>query len=165
VVEYDAAIAALTIGIDLLVESMERGPGPPPEQLVQAYIERGTVFWVQGHHEKAMADWEAAVALQPSNPGAQNNLGFAYYAAGQFDEALAQWQSAVELDLSLADSWAGIGITRYGKGQSEDAIAAYQEALALDPSYSSLEWLRYEAAWPEEALLAAAALLSLIERG
>lgn len=161
--EYDAAIKTLTDGIDLMVESRESDPQLALDLLLRTYLERGFAYYQLGDYENASADWTAAAELQPNNPIALNNLGFALYALGASDAAIAKWQRAIDLDPSLADSWAGLGIALYGNGQSENAVSAFREALARNPSYASLEWLSYEAAWPEDALQAADAILSLIE--
>jgi hypothetical protein len=160
--EYDRAIMEFTSGIKLMVALMQEGYQPPPE-LLEAYLQRGVIYFVQGDYEKAIADWEAATDVQPDDGRAYNNLGFAYYELDRLHEAIAQWQLAVEADPFLDDAWGGLGIAFYAMEQTEEAIVAYQNALEIEPRYASLEWLRYERSWTEKSLRDAAALLALIE--
>lgn len=51
----------------------------------------------KGLWKEAAYRWEKAVALDPLNPKAYNNLGVAYERAGKFEEALEAYENALEL--------------------------------------------------------------------
>ncbi len=51
----------------------------------------------RGLWREAVYRWEKAVALDPRNPKAYNNLGVAYERTGQFEEALDAYERALEL--------------------------------------------------------------------
>lgn len=167
--EYESAISEFTKGIDLMVMIIGKGYQPPPE-LLESYLQRGVIYFVQGKYDLAIADWKSAISVQPSDTRAYNNLGFAYYDLDRLDDAIAEWQVSISIDPSSQsahpssdDSWAGLGIAYYGKGQIKEAISAYKKALAIEPNYSSLEWMRYERSWSEKSLQAAAKLLELLK--
>ena len=54
----------------------------------------------RGLWKEAAYRWEKAVALDPLNPKAHNNLGVAYERAGKFEEALQAYENALELSPS-----------------------------------------------------------------
>lgn len=54
----------------------------------------------RGLWKEAAYRWEKAVALDPLNPKAHNNLGVAYERAGKFEEALRAYENALELSPS-----------------------------------------------------------------
>lgn len=51
----------------------------------------------RGLWKEAAYRWEKAVALDPLNPKAFNNLGVAYERSGKFEEALSAYETALEL--------------------------------------------------------------------
>jgi len=159
--EYDQSIVEFTSGIDLMLSLVEKGY-PPPPQLLEALLQRGVVYFVKGDYENAIADWQIAIEVEPNDPRAYNNIGFAYYELNQLEQAVALWSVAVEIDPLLDDGWAGLGIALYAQGKRDEAINAYQKALKIEPGYSSLDWLRYERSWTEKSLQDAKALLALI---
>src|SRR5262249_53876444 len=56
--EFDKAIAAYS-------EEIERDP-----KAAHAYLDRGDVYLFKGDHERALADYEEAVRLEPNNQAA-----------------------------------------------------------------------------------------------
>lgn len=62
--------------------------------------ERGSLAIDRGDAVQAIADLEAAVALQPEAAPIVNNLGVAYLAGGRPADALRAFERAVELDCS-----------------------------------------------------------------
>jgi len=159
---YERAIMEFTKGIDLMVV-LTKESHQPPRQLLEAYLQRGAIYFTQGKYETAIADWKAALELQSGEPRAHSDLGFAYYELNHLDEAIAQWRTAVTANPSFDDSWAGLGIALYAKGQTDEAITAYQKALTIETKYASIEWLRYERSWTKKSLHNAAILLRLIK--
>ncbi len=120
-------------------------------KLFSMYLNRGNIYFIQGSHDKAIADYEAASKVLPEHSDSFNNLGFVYYEKNEIDKAIDQWKLAIDLDLSNEDAWAGLAIALFDKGNREEAIKAYQQAFALEPRYSLTEWLKYERYWTEKA--------------
>lgn len=50
-----------------------------------------------GYWREALFRFEEAIALDPGNPHAHNNLAVAYEATGEFAKALAEYKKALEL--------------------------------------------------------------------
>lgn len=59
------------------------------------YIERGLLYLDGACFEKAIEDFEKAAEINPQNPYAYNNIGFALQRRGQFREAIEYYRKAV----------------------------------------------------------------------
>ncbi len=59
-------------------------------------IERGLLYMRRTECEKAMEDYRRAIELEPSNPYAHNNLGFAYFIEGDYSCAEDCYKQAIE---------------------------------------------------------------------
>lgn len=158
------ALLELTRGIELIAPSVAQGY-PPPPMLLEAYLSRGFIYFVQqGEYQKAITDWQAATKIKPDDARAYNNLGFANYELNQLDKAITDWQTAVKVNPQESESWAGLGIALYDKGQTQEAIAAYQKALKIESQFSSPAWLRDSQSWSEKSARSAAKLLQVMPK-
>ena len=50
----------------------------------------------QGEQDKAIAEFDKALAIDPHDPDSYNNRGVAWYFKGQHDKALADYNRAIE---------------------------------------------------------------------
>jgi tetratricopeptide (TPR) repeat protein len=108
-----------------------------------------TDFWVHFHMGTAFSRttppnpgqaagcYRAALALQPRNSAAWNNLGNAL--VDQSKPADAQPCFAIALDLNPANANAhnNLGRCLFRQGRVEDAIASYRQAIALAPGVAN----------------------------
>ena len=85
----DAAIAACTQAIN---SGRWRG-----SDLAWAYSNRGNRYREKGDNDRAIADLNQAIALDPKLAMAYNNRGIAYAAKGDNDRAVADLNQAIEL--------------------------------------------------------------------
>jgi len=93
--------------------------------------ELGTAFLMQGEPERARAEYERSLELEPGLH-AHAGLGRLHFEAGRYREALASYRGAIEIDDSSAELHAYAGLAHAALGESEAARAAYLRALALD---------------------------------
>jgi tetratricopeptide (TPR) repeat protein len=69
-----------------------------PEKLPLAYINRGVMFSQQeGRLDEAIADFDQAIALEPSNDEAYRQRALAYEKKGQADRAIEDFEKAITL--------------------------------------------------------------------
>ena len=108
-----------------------------PQRIQLAYNYRGLAFENTGQFEKAIEDFDRAIALDPYFRDAFLNRGTAFENIGRFDSAIENFDIAIALSPSY-EAHFNRGITFEKTGQSAKAIADYDNAIALDPS-------RYEA--------------------
>lgn len=73
-----------------------------PKYRFKPYFNRGNAYREVGKLSESVADLQAAVDLEPTNPSAQNNLGLSLFEAGDHREAVARFAAAIELDPSVA---------------------------------------------------------------
>ena len=67
-------------------------PAATPTPSAAEYIERGEAYVDQGELDKAAAEFQAAIRLDPANAAAHNALGIVYSDSGDTTQALAWWR-------------------------------------------------------------------------
>ena len=76
-----------------------------------------------------------AIAVEPNNAEAHNDLGNALNEKGQLDEAIAAYRQAVALDPNFSEAHNNLGVVRF-QGKLDEAIASYGRAIALSPNFA-----------------------------
>jgi protein O-mannosyl-transferase len=105
------------------------------EKLPMAYVNRGAAFQKAGRLEKAVADYETAINLDPSDSRAYISLGAALEQMGRLDRAQEAVERALALDPSSPEAFRNRGLLREKMGRFDEAIADYTRAIALLPDY------------------------------
>ena len=106
-----------------------------------AYVNRGIAWDNKGEYDKAIADYNLALAINPQFALAYNNRGLAWYKKGEYDKAIADFNEVERfLDPSdaanIAATYNSRGLTWYGKGEYDKAIADFKQALAINPEFA-----------------------------
>ncbi|HEX2566555.1 MAG TPA: tetratricopeptide repeat-containing glycosyltransferase family protein [Burkholderiales bacterium] len=94
---------------------------------------RGQSLQSIGDLDAAAECYEEAVALDPSQAPAHNNLGNIYLALGRPNEAAACFRSAIAADAALAEAHLNLGALLHRSGELGEAVECYRAALALRP--------------------------------
>ncbi|MFF3129129.1 tetratricopeptide repeat protein [Streptomyces sp. NPDC057908] len=98
-----------------------------------AHVLRGRSHHGAGQFDRALADYDRALELDPDNAWTMANRSRAHHGLGQFGRALADLDRAMELDPDNAETVANRGGTHELMGQFDRACADYDRALELDP--------------------------------
>jgi tetratricopeptide (TPR) repeat protein len=77
--------------------------------------------------------WQDAVAKQPDNPRAHNNLGGAYVLRDRLDPAISHYRRALELKPHYAEAHSNLGNALTLQGEIDAAIWHLRRAVAYDP--------------------------------
>ena len=101
-----------------------------------AYHNRGFVWHRKQDYDKALADYDAAIRLDPKYAVAYANRGAAYKEKGDLDRAIADYDAAIRLDPKLAVAYNNRGFAYDKKGDLDRVIADYDAAIRLDPKYA-----------------------------
>jgi tetratricopeptide (TPR) repeat protein len=119
-------------------------PGTEPvEGLADAYFRLGWLHQVPiGDDERAIADYDQAIALQPDYALAYYNRGVAYADKGDLDHAIADYDQAIALQPDYAVAYSSRGVAYHHKGDLDHAIANYDQAIALKPDYAEAYYNR-----------------------
>ncbi|MGH6854589.1 MAG: tetratricopeptide repeat protein [Aestuariivirga sp.] len=106
------------------------------KNVATAYNNRGFAYYDKGEYDRAIADFDKAIALNPKYAKPYNNRGFAYYDKGEYGRAIADFDKAIALNLKYAKPYYNRGLAYYDKGEYARAIADYDKAIALNPKYA-----------------------------
>ena len=103
--------------------------------LAEQYYGEGVNLSNLGQYSDAVAAYDKAVFIRPSNADAWNNRGVALDKLGLYSEAVSSYDKAVTLKPGFADAWYNRGIAYRKLGRYADAVTSYDKALAANPGY------------------------------
>ncbi|ODP37782.1 hypothetical protein BFL28_02105 [Sphingomonas turrisvirgatae] len=124
------ARALLDVGAYREAASVADVPDAPPE-LVRL---RGDILKLAGDPAQAMAAYRAAVAAQPGDHAAWNNLGNAALDAGDGDAAVMAFERALALSPGSALIQRNLGKALGAAGRYAQSVERLEQAAAADPS-------------------------------
>jgi tetratricopeptide (TPR) repeat protein len=84
----------------------------------------------EGKIEEAIAEFRAALQLDPKNVAAHAGLGSALDDQHKYDEAIAEFRAALQLDPKNADSHAGLSTVLGDQHKYDEAIAEFRAGLS-----------------------------------
>ena len=116
----------------------------------------GVALINQSRNEEALAQFLAALRIDPGHVEANNNAANVLAALGKREEAVPYLERALQSNPSLADGHLNLGLLLKSLRRYDEAIASFSRAVALAPdtnyALSSLVWcelLVYR--WPQAA--------------
>ena len=83
--------------------------------------------------EKAIADLNKAIALDPNSPSAYYNRALILLQRGEFDQALADLNEAVRCDPRSADALIVRGLCYVARNNLDQALASFDGAIVTAP--------------------------------
>ncbi|MBC8324371.1 MAG: tetratricopeptide repeat protein [Verrucomicrobia subdivision 3 bacterium] len=101
--------------------------------LLPAHLELGLVQQMHEDWPAARECFEAAHALDASNPQILNAIGYCWQREGQFRKAITPWRQAVKLDANYAQVWQNLALAHEHLNELAEAIECHQQAVALQP--------------------------------
>jgi tetratricopeptide (TPR) repeat protein len=105
--------------------------------LASVYYNRGLAELEVRDYDRAIADFDASIRLDPASAPTFNNRGSAWYAKGDPDRAIADFDKAIQLDPAYALAYHNRGEIWKDKGDFNRAIADYGKAIGFDPGYTA----------------------------
>ena len=101
----------------------------------------GTALAIQRRTDESMRHFRIAVDLDPTNPGAQSNLGFAYLEAGELRRAVDHLEASVRLDPfnamyrnNLALAHFLLGQEMSNAGRADETLEHFRAAVRFRPN-------------------------------
>jgi serine/threonine protein kinase len=87
--------------------------------LAKIYVVKGNLLWTRDRrwpHMDAMADYKRALAIDPNNAEALNELAKVLFHIGRMDEAVANFERALEIDSAYINPRFRLGLTEMLRG-------------------------------------------------
>ncbi len=139
--------AALAIDEKLVSEHPDRPNDNYRQQIVRhrsqldwiayPYYNRGLAWQAKGDIDKALADYEESIRLDPKHANAYIARGNVWWAKGDHAKAQADYEESIRLDPKSANAYIGRGNAWQSKGDLAKAQADYEEAIRLDPKHAN----------------------------
>ncbi len=99
-----------------------------------AYKNRGYYYQSINEDDKALADYNKVLQLNPRYEEAYNNRANIYNKRGQYDLALADYNMAISIDTSYSVLFMNRAICYDKTGRYDKAIADFTRAIKLNPA-------------------------------
>ena len=100
------------------------------------HYNEGVKLQEQGDLQKAIAEYDEAIRLDPLFAVAHNNRGNAYRKLGQDQRAIEDYDEAIRLDPELTMAYYNRGNRHSDLGLFQLAVEDYNEAIRLDPKFA-----------------------------
>jgi tetratricopeptide (TPR) repeat protein len=94
-----------------------------PARLATAFNNRGVVYRFKGEYERALEDYNQAIALNPGFANAYNNRGIIYRIKGEYDLAIKDYDQSISLDRNVPATYYNRAMA-YGDKQDYDRALA-----------------------------------------
>jgi tetratricopeptide (TPR) repeat protein len=105
------------------------------EMLSRLHFNRGIEWGTKNDHDRAIADYDAAIQLSPNFTDALYNRGSAWAHKGESDRAIADYDAALMIDSTQADAFNARGELWRKKGERRKALADFGAAIKLNPDH------------------------------
>jgi len=128
--DWDNAIKQLTEALSVAK------PNTDPLDPATIYFYRGNAYNKKGEYDRAIADFNQALQLNPKLAAFFYHRGSAYGHKGEYDRAIADFTQALKLNPNYAEAFHNRGNAYNDKKEYDRAISDYNQALKLNPKYA-----------------------------
>jgi eukaryotic-like serine/threonine-protein kinase len=94
----------------------------------------------QGHLEDGLAEFRAAIKLQPDFAAAHFRLGVKLAEMGRVDEAIKEYRAAISIQPDDAMAHDNLGCSLADQGKRDEAIAEHRTAIRLRPELANAHY-------------------------
>jgi tetratricopeptide (TPR) repeat protein len=98
-----------------------------------AYRNRGTMKYYAHDNEGALADYDKAIELDPTDAEALDNRCWTRGLVGKLEEARQDCEESLRLRPNFANTYDSLGFVLFKLGRYRDSIAAYDSVLRIEP--------------------------------
>jgi tetratricopeptide (TPR) repeat protein len=106
----------------------------PVKDRAIAHNNRGIAYYGEKDYDRAIADYDAAVSLDPGYATGYYNRGNAWQVKGDYDRAVRDYDQALALQANFSAVYYNRGNTYRAKGEIDRAMADYDVGLELFPN-------------------------------
>jgi tetratricopeptide (TPR) repeat protein len=112
-------------------------PAATPTLSAGDRVKLGMEYYDQGELDKAVAEFEKAIELDPNDAEAHRNLGTAYGEQGKWEESAAAYEQAIEVNPNFGEAYGDMAGAYFYLGKLAEAVAAGEKAIELAPDYAT----------------------------
>jgi tetratricopeptide (TPR) repeat protein len=123
--KFDEALSALD---ECLVNAITQG-----DLIEHALVNKGIVLNNLARYEEAIACYNRALDIDPSDEKAWVNKGVTFQVRGYLPQAKECFERALQLSPDFDTAVSNMGLVLHGMGQSEEALQFYDRAEHLNP--------------------------------
>jgi tetratricopeptide (TPR) repeat protein len=106
------------------------------------YLNRAKAAVEMGNYDKAVADCDKALVIDPKSAEAFNVRGHAWACQSKFDRAIVDFDQALAINPKFAEAYNNRGGSWLDKGDYDKAIADCNQALSLNPKLAGAYFVR-----------------------
>jgi tetratricopeptide (TPR) repeat protein len=104
---------------------------------VWAYRNRSGTYAKKGEYDRAIADFDKAIELDPKYAGAYNSRAMVFFTDGKPAQGLPDVEKSLELHPDDPNALDTRGLIFEALGRKQEAIADFRRALAMAPNLQS----------------------------
>ncbi|MGB3297114.1 MAG: tetratricopeptide repeat protein [Phormidesmis sp.] len=125
--------APLTGEMDAAEKSYRQAIALPIAGLLKlgAYLNLGALLKKKGELDGAIAQYEAAARIDPTQPMIYFNLGVVHRAKGYLEPALRAYEYAIRLDPNYGVAHQNLGVVLFKLGRLPESKQAFEKAISL----------------------------------
>lgn len=105
-----------------------------PDSSHVAHNNLGNVYRLRGDFQKAVSEYEQAIAIRP-HAKTLSNLGVVYRRLAQYDQAFKTYEEALKIDPVSKEAHYGLGLVYMAQKRNAEAQKEFETALRIDPKY------------------------------
>ncbi len=128
--------------LDFANLTVENIPDEGMEGLESLYTLRGNTYKWLKEYERAIADFDQALAVNPEDAHAYVGRGSAYWGQREPEAALADLDQAIALDPNIPLAYYNRGLVYFLLGQLDEALPDLDRAIELDPNHANAYLVR-----------------------
>ncbi|MBN1939712.1 MAG: tetratricopeptide repeat protein [Candidatus Aminicenantes bacterium] len=107
---------------------------PEPDRTLAAVLLRGWSLYRLGRIEEARKIFQAVLADEPENAGANSGLGYVALREGNNTLAEESFRKVLTVEPENADAHGGLGLALYRSGRLEEAAQSIEQSLQYAPN-------------------------------
>jgi tetratricopeptide (TPR) repeat protein len=111
-----------------------------PGRVPIAHNNLGVMYDRRGSHDKAVEEYEKAIAINPTFADAHSNLGLAYDRKGRYDKAVEEYEKALAVNSNLVEARNNLGLAYYAQDRYDKAVSEYEKVLAMNPDLAETRY-------------------------